>query len=92
MVGQTELWDRLQLQSFAAMRQRIDIQFRLYHLTPSETEQFMIEHLAYVGVEREIFEESTIDEVSSYSRGAMPVVCGTKWKSHHRRLDGEESN
>ncbi|MDQ0201237.1 hypothetical protein [Neobacillus ginsengisoli] len=27
LVGQSELWDRLKLQSFAAKRQRIDIQF-----------------------------------------------------------------
>jgi type II secretory pathway predicted ATPase ExeA len=31
LVGQSELWDRLRLQSFAAIRQRIDIQFKLGH-------------------------------------------------------------
>jgi type II secretory pathway predicted ATPase ExeA len=33
LVGQSELWDRLRLQSFAAIRQRIDIQFRLERIT-----------------------------------------------------------
>src|SRR5690606_34932165 len=31
LVGQSELWDRLRLQSYAAIRQRIDIQFKLGH-------------------------------------------------------------
>ncbi|MDL5041989.1 ExeA family protein [Heyndrickxia coagulans] len=33
LVGQSELWDRLRLQSFTAIRQRIDIQFKLGHTT-----------------------------------------------------------
>ena len=74
MVGQTELWDRLQLQSFAAIRQRIDIQFRLHHLDRAETEQYMIKHLAYAGVGRDIFSESAIDEVFSYSSGASRLI------------------
>jgi type II secretory pathway predicted ATPase ExeA len=30
LVGQTELWEKLQLQSYAAIRQRIDLQSKLY--------------------------------------------------------------
>jgi len=74
MVGQTELWDRLQLQSFAAIRLRIDIQFRLHHLDRAETEQYMNQHLAYAGVGRDIFSESAIDEVFSYSSGASRLI------------------
>ena len=29
LVGQSELWDRLQLQAYAAIRQRIDIQCKI---------------------------------------------------------------
>lgn len=32
LVGQSELWDRLRLQSYVAIRQRIDIQFQIGHL------------------------------------------------------------
>ena len=74
MVGQTELWDRLQMQSFAAIRQRIDIQFRLHHLDRAETERYMNQHLAYAGVGRDIFSESAIDEVFSYSSGASRLI------------------
>ncbi|ANU12181.1 AAA family ATPase [Planococcus antarcticus DSM 14505] len=74
MVGQTELWDCLQFQSFAAIRQRIDIQFRLHHLDRAETEQYMIQHLAYAGVGSDIFSKSAIDEVFNYSSGASRLI------------------
>lgn len=74
MVGQTELWDRLQLQSFAAIRQRIDIQFKLDHLDRAETEQYMNKHLRYAGVERDIFSDLAIDEIFSYSSGASRLI------------------
>ncbi|WP_345840721.1 AAA family ATPase [Bacillus sp. P14.5] len=74
MVGQTELWDRLQLKSFAAISQRIDIQFKLDHLDRAETEQYMKKHLSYVGVERDIFSDLALDEIFSYSSGASRLI------------------
>lgn len=74
MVGQTEIWDRLQLQYFAAVRQRIDIQFRLHHLDIAETEQYMNQHLTCAGVGRDIFSEAASDEVSSYSSGVSRLI------------------
>jgi type II secretory pathway predicted ATPase ExeA len=35
LVGQSELWEKLQLQSYAAIRQRIDLQCKLPHLDRS---------------------------------------------------------
>ena len=37
LAGQTELWDKLRLQRYAAVRQRIDINCVLPHLDRSET-------------------------------------------------------
>ncbi|WP_421381800.1 hypothetical protein ACOJQI_21090 [Bacillus salacetis] len=74
MVGQTEFWDRLQLQSFAAIRQRIDIQFKLDRLDRAETEQYMIKHLSYAGIERDIFSDLAFDEIFSYSSGASRLI------------------
>jgi hypothetical protein len=36
LVGQSELWDKLQLHAYAAIRQRIDIQRKLPHLDRSQ--------------------------------------------------------
>ncbi|MBV0910737.1 hypothetical protein KTV79_17045, partial [Planococcus sp. CP5-4_UN] len=60
--------------NWISIRQRIDIQFRLHHLDRAETEQYMIKHLAYAGVGRDIFSESAIDEVFNYSSGASRLI------------------
>ena len=47
LVGQTELWDKLRMQRYAAVRQRIDINCVLPHLDRAETERYIQSHLAY---------------------------------------------
>lgn len=74
MVGQSELWDRLQLQSFAAIRQRIDIQSRLGHLDRAEVAHYMKRHLAYAGIDRNIFSEAAIDEIHQYTSGSSRLI------------------
>lgn len=74
MVGQSELWDRLQLQSFSAIRQRIDVQCKLGHLDRAEVSQYMERHLSYAGVERDIFSEAAIDEIHQYTSGASRLI------------------
>ena len=49
LVGQTELWDKLKLQRYAAVRQRIDVNCVLRHLDRSETEEYILSHLRYAG-------------------------------------------
>ncbi|MBT2654517.1 hypothetical protein J7E81_04565 [Bacillus sp. ISL-18] len=43
--GQSELWDRLRLQSYAAIRQRIDIQFKLSHYDRAQVDAYVSRHL-----------------------------------------------
>lgn len=74
MVGQSELWDKLQLQSFAAIRQRIDIQSRLGHLERAEVSQYIDRHMTYAGVERDIVSEAAIDEIHQYTGGAFRLI------------------
>ena len=52
LVGQTELWDKLRMQRYAAVRQRIDINCVLPHLDRAETERYIQSHLAYAGGSR----------------------------------------
>ena len=69
LVGQTELWDKLRLQRYAAVRQRIDIHCVLPHLDRAETERYILSHLAYAGGKQEIFTDKAIDDIYKESTG-----------------------
>jgi general secretion pathway protein A len=56
--GQSELWDRLKLQSFAAIRQRIDMVCRLSPFDRAQTESYLKKHLSAAGTDRDIFSRS----------------------------------
>jgi len=72
--GQTELWDKLKLQSYAAIRQRIDIQCVVGRLDRSKTDEYIASQLEYAGAEREMFTEAAIDEVFKFSQGIPRLI------------------
>ncbi len=75
LVGQTELrTDKLNLQRYAAIRQRIDINCVLPHLDRSETERYIASHLAYAGGNLEIFTSRAVDEIYRSSTGIPRVI------------------
>lgn len=74
LVGQSELWDRLRLQSFAAIRQRIDIQCRLGHFDRAQVGEYVEKHLQYAGVNQQIFSDGAIDEIHRFSGGAARLI------------------
>lgn len=57
LVGQSELWDRLKLQAYAAIRQRIDLQLKFAHYDRSQARDYMKRHLTYAGAEQDIFSD-----------------------------------
>jgi len=67
--GQTELWDRLKRQSFAAIRQRIDIHCIIGQLDRAQTMEYISSHLAYAGADREIFTDASVDAIFKFSIG-----------------------
>ena len=69
LVGQTELWDKLKLQRYAAVRQRIDINCVLPHLDRSETDQYIQSHLKYAGGRKDLFTDRAVDDIYSESTG-----------------------
>ena len=77
LVGQSELWERFQLQAYAAIRQRIDIQCKLPHFDRSQVGEYMKRHLSYAGADRDIFSDGAIDEIFRYSGGAARLVNKT---------------
>ena len=75
LVGQTELWEnKLKLQRYAAIRQRIDMYCTLPHLDRSETEQYIGSHMAYSGCSQEVFTEKAVDEIHKASAGIPRMI------------------
>lgn len=74
LVGQSELWERFQLQSYAAIRQRIDLQCKLPHFDRAQVGEYVKQHLAYAGAERDIFSDGAVDEIFRFSSGAARLV------------------
>jgi len=72
--GQTELWDKLKLQSYAAIRQRIDIQCVVGRLDRAKTAEYVAAQLSFAGTDREIFTEAAIDEVFKFSGGIPRLI------------------
>lgn len=74
LVGQNELWDKLRLQSYAAIRQRIDLICRIPYLDRAQVGQYIQRHLEYGGSDRDIFSDNAIDEIFKISSGAPRIV------------------
>jgi type II secretory pathway predicted ATPase ExeA len=74
LAGQTELWDKLKLQSYAAIRQRIDVVCAVGHLDRIQTTEYIGSHLAFAGCEKEIFSEAAIDDVFGFSGGIPRLI------------------
>lgn len=74
LVGQSELWEKFQLQAYAAIRQRIDLQCKLHHFDRAQVGEYMKRHLAYAGADRDIFTDNAIDEIFKYSSGAARLI------------------
>lgn len=74
LVGQNELWERLSLQTYAAIRQRIDIQCKLMHYDRAQTGAYIQRHMDYAGANRDIFTENAIDDIYRFSGGSARVI------------------
>jgi general secretion pathway protein A len=74
LVGQNELWERLNLQAYAAIRQRIDLQCKLHHYDCAQVGEYIEQHLAYAGATQAIFSDKAVDEIYRFSGGAPRLV------------------
>ena len=74
LAGQTELWNKLKLQSYAAIRQRIDVQCGVGHLDRPQTLEYIKAHLDFAQCERDIFTEAAIDTVFKFSGGIPRLI------------------
>ena len=67
--GQSELWEKLALKNYEAIRQRIDVKCRINKLDRSQTAGYIKTHMGYANCNRDIFTEAAIDEIYKYSGG-----------------------
>ncbi|MCE7791514.1 AAA family ATPase [Salipaludibacillus sp. CUR1] len=74
LVGQSELWDRLKLQAFSAIRQRIDLQYKFPHYDRSEVEAYIQASLNYAEAGSEIFSSAAIEEIYHFSSGTPRII------------------
>lgn len=74
LVGQSELWDRLNLQAYAAIRQRIDLQCKLPYYDRAQTGDYIQRHMTFAGAEHDIFTDSAIDDIFRFSSGTARMI------------------
>ena len=74
LAAQNELWENLKLQSYAAIRQRIDLRCGISHMDRHQTGEYISAHLNYAGCEKDIFSDAAIDEIFRYSSGIPRMV------------------
>lgn len=74
LVGQTELWEKLKMQKYTAITQRIDINIVLKPMDRSETGQYIRAHLIYAGGDSEIFTPGAENEIFKLSAGVPRII------------------
>ncbi len=74
LVGQSELRERFKLQTYAAIRQRVDLQCILSHFDRAQVGEYIKQHLTYAGAGQDIFSDGAIDSVFRYSGGTARLV------------------
>lgn len=74
LVGQSELWDKLRLQSYTAIRQRIDLQCKIPHYEHAEAREYIKRHLTYAGATSDIFTDGAVEEAYRFSGGSARMI------------------
>lgn len=75
LVGQKELWEqKLRLQAYTAIRQRIDMPIILERLDRAETHKYIAAHMAYSGCPNEVFTSDAEEEIYNVSAGIPRMI------------------
>jgi len=72
--GQSELWEKLKLQTYAAIRQRIDIRCQIHKLDLTSVSEYIKAHLAFAGCNKDIFSDAALDEIHKFAGGIPRLV------------------
>jgi len=74
LVGQAELLDTLKRQPYQAIRQRVDIKCEIPNYDRSQVSQYINCHMSYAGAVSDIFSDSAVDSIYSYSAGSARMI------------------
>ena len=75
LVGQKELWEqKLRLQRYAAIRQRIEMTVVLGRLDRAEVRQYIAAHMQYSGCTAEVFTSDAEEEIYKVSSGIPRMI------------------
>jgi len=74
LVGQPELWDKLRMQLYAAIRGRIDIKCDLPAMDRADTHSYIRAHLVYADGKVDIFTDDAVAHIYKYSAGSARAV------------------
>jgi type II secretory pathway predicted ATPase ExeA len=74
LVSQNEIWDKLRMQRYAAIRGRIDIKCELLGMDRAELDAYIMAHLSYADGKNEIFTDAAVNELHKYSAGSARAV------------------
>jgi type II secretory pathway predicted ATPase ExeA len=74
LAGESKLRENLKLQSYAAIRQRVDIQIGIGHMDRQQTGDYIKSHLNYAGCDKDIFSDSAVDDIFRYSSGIPRLI------------------
>ena len=72
--GQTELSEKLKLQSYMAIRQRIDIKCCIDRMDRAQTGEFIKSQLLYAQSTKEIFSDAAVDDIFKFSSGIARMI------------------
>jgi len=74
LAGEPKLREKLKLQSYAAINQRIDVQVGIGHMDRHQTGGYIKSHLDYAGCDKDIFSDAAVDEIFKFSGGIPRMV------------------
>jgi len=72
--GQIELREKLKLQSYTAIRQRIDVQCGIGHMDRPQTAEYIRTHLDFAGCQKDIFSDAAIDDIFQFASGVPRLI------------------
>jgi type II secretory pathway predicted ATPase ExeA len=74
LVGQNELWEKLKLQRYEAIRQRIDLTCELPLFDRVQTGEYIASHLRYASGKSDIFTDEALSSIYKHSAGRARLV------------------
>ena len=72
--GQSEFWDKMRMQRYSAVKQRIDMVCTLNPLDLAETAKYIQSHLVYAGGKMDIFTDCALNAIYESSSGIPRMI------------------